>query len=229
MPVRRTRPAMYNTPHIRNGGFGALQVEAITNRPLSIARRHLAASQLRMRDIEPDELSSSDWVRFLVMEERERERWMTEFRRQRRNSDESSSSTEIDRDTAHLKAEEARQEALESSQRTAVPEASSSMPRPVQAATSNEPTAGRTPAVSIWARYFDEDDEAGPSTQTRAGRPTQQRAVTTSIVEAPPAYHSVVRARTPPPAYQPPVEGAMSPPYQPEDPHSPRSPRSRSP
>src|ERR1700712_2653637 len=90
------RPAMYNTPHIRNGGFGALQVEAITNRPLSIARRHLAARQLRMRDIEPDELSSSEWVRFLVMQEHERERWMTEFRRRRRNSDESSSSAELD-------------------------------------------------------------------------------------------------------------------------------------
>merc|ERR1712072_255353 len=86
MPSSRrvARPAMYNTPHIRNGGFGALQVEALTNRPLSIARRHLAASQLRMRHIEPDELSSSEWVRFLVMSDNERERWMTIFQRRRR-------------------------------------------------------------------------------------------------------------------------------------------------
>jgi hypothetical protein len=51
------RPAMENTPAIRNGGFRALQVEAVTNQPLSTARRHLAASQLRMRDVEPDQLS----------------------------------------------------------------------------------------------------------------------------------------------------------------------------
>merc|ERR1712072_767404 len=109
MPSSRrvARPAMYNTPHIRNGGFGALQVEALTNRPLSIARRHLAASQLRMRHIEPDELSSSEWVRFLVMSDNERERWMTIFQRRRRNSDESSSSADNDRQLAYDKAEEA--------------------------------------------------------------------------------------------------------------------------
>lgn len=219
MPTRRT--GIYNTPQIRNGGFGALQVEALTNRPLSIARRHLAASQLRMRDIEPDELSSSDWVRFLVMEERERERWMTEFRRRRRNSDESTSSAELDRDTAHLKAEEARQEAREEGERSGSPGNSSGMPRPVQA-TPSRSTTGRTPAVSIWARYFDEDEEAGSIATARASIPHHQRAVTTRVVEAPPAYHSIVRARTPPPAYEPPLEGVLSPRYEREDPNSPR-------
>merc|ERR1719282_2263283 len=43
-----------------------------------------------MRHIEPDELSSSEWVRFLVMSDNERERWMT---RNRTHSDEESSST----------------------------------------------------------------------------------------------------------------------------------------
>lgn len=138
----RARPAMYNTPAIRNGGFGALQVEAITNRPLSIARRHYAASQLRMRDIEPDELSSSEWVRFLVMEEQERERWMTQFVRRRRNSDESTSSAEQDRDAQYNKAEEARLEAEE-------------VRRPVTAEASAVPTLGQTPAVSLWSRQFD--------------------------------------------------------------------------
>jgi len=74
---------MYNTPAIRNGGFGALQVEAVTNRPLSIARRHLAASQLRMRDVEPDQLSQSEWGRFLDMPDTEREKWISQFRRHR--------------------------------------------------------------------------------------------------------------------------------------------------
>lgn len=194
---------MYNTPHIRNGGFGVLQVEAITNRPLSIARRHLAASQLRMRDIEPDELSSSEWVRFLVMQEHERERWMTEFRRRRRNSDESSSSAEIDRETAYDKAEEAREEAEEArraeGRATANGEGSS-------AHTSSAPT-GTTPVVSIWARHFADDDESGASTIAFTSRPTRpmhmRRAVTESTLEAPPTYESVVRARTPPPAYEP--------------------------
>jgi hypothetical protein len=80
------RPAMDNTPAIRNGGFGALQVEAVTNQPLSIARRHLAASQLRMRDVEPDQLSQSEWVRFLAMPEDERQRWISQFQRRRRES-----------------------------------------------------------------------------------------------------------------------------------------------
>jgi hypothetical protein len=93
------RPAMDNTPAIRNGGFGALQVEAVTNQPLSIARRHLAASQLRMRDVEPDQLSQSEWVRFLAMPEDERQRWISQFQRQRRESAESArSSSHIARD-----------------------------------------------------------------------------------------------------------------------------------
>ena len=119
MPNQRARrPAMYNTPAIRTGGFGALQVEAITNRPASIARRHLAASTLRMRDIEPDELSSSEWVQFLVMDQRARDRFMDQFiSRRRRDSSGSSSSQDIeyrpDRQTQYDKAEEARLEALE--------------------------------------------------------------------------------------------------------------------
>lgn len=101
------------------GGFGALQVEAITNRPLSIARRHLAASQLRMRDIEPDELSSSEWVRFLVMESTERDRFISNFQRRRSDSSGSSASSSEDMDAApdpqvaYDKAEEARLEAEE--------------------------------------------------------------------------------------------------------------------
>ncbi|KAK5131366.1 hypothetical protein LTR08_000969 [Meristemomyces frigidus] len=205
---RPTRPAMYNTPHIRNGGFGALQVEAVTNRPMSIARRHLAASCLRMRDIEPDELSSSEWVRFLVMPEIERERWMTEFRRRRRNSNESSSSVENDPDIAHDKAEEARAEAEESRRaetRALVGEGSSTAP------------AGSTPAISVWARHFADDDEAAGSSAFSQARPAHmRRALTEATLEAPPTYDSVVRARTPPPAYEPRSDD--------EGPASPRSP-----
>lgn len=207
---------MYNTPPIRNAGFGALQVEALTNRPLSISRRHLAASQLRMRDIEPDELSSSEWVRFLVMEERERDRWMTEFRRRRRNSDESTSSNDfdgVDGETAYNKAEEARQEALEAA-REAVGESSSA------AAASAEPAGAElpTPAVSLWARQFQDGGANATRAEPMPQRPMHlRRAVTTGDVEAPPAYEDV-RAHTPPPAYAPPErghpdEGAMSPPY----------------
>jgi len=93
------RSAIHNTPAIRNGGFGALQVEAVTNQPLSIARRHLAASQLRMRDVEPDQLSQSEWVRFLVMAEDERERWISQFQRRRHDNVEGAgSSSHIARD-----------------------------------------------------------------------------------------------------------------------------------
>jgi len=187
---------MYNTPHIRNGGFGALQVEAVTNRPLSIARRHLAASQLRMRDIEPDELSSSEWVRFLVMQEHERDRWMTQFRQRRRNSDESSSSADNDRELAYDKAEEARQEAAEERRAAAGASGSGSLAAPT----------GTTPAVSIWARHFadeDERDARGPSPYSERRPMHMRRAVTEGIIEAPPAYESVVRPSTPPPAYKP--------------------------
>lgn len=204
---------MYNTPQIRNGGFGALQVEAITNRPLSIARRHLAASQLRMRDIEPDELSSSEWCRFLVMEEAERDRWMTQFVRRRRNSDESSSSTELDRETAYQKAEEARAEAAEDRGEPAS-EASSSRGLPRMTAA--------TPAAVMWARQFEEDE--GGSSAERVSPYSQRRpmhhrrALTLQSMDAPPAYDTVVRprARTPPPAYEPRSdddEGGMSPRY----------------
>ena len=208
--VRAQRPAMYNTPAIRNGGFGALQVEAITNRPLSIARRHLAASQLRMRDIEPHELSSGEWVRFLVMEERERERWMTEFCRRRRNSNGSTSSTEMDRETAHDKAEEAREEAEEAAreeQRAVAVESSSAVAPPT--------ATGTTPSVSLWARQFDEQSEGG---EYSARRPRHvRRAVTEGIIEAPPTYETAVRARTPPPAYEPRSDDE-------EEPASPMSP-----
>ncbi|KAK3069064.1 hypothetical protein LTR53_012882 [Teratosphaeriaceae sp. CCFEE 6253] len=211
---RRQRPAMFNTPQIRNGGFGALQVEAITNRPLSIARRHLAASQLRMRDIEPDELSSSEWVRFLVMPEHERERWMAEFRRRRRNSDESSSSVEQDRDIAHDKAEEARLEAEDA--RREEQQAAASASASANASASAARPVGTTPAVSIWARHFeDEDDPARPrpaSPTYSARRPMHlRRPVTDGVIEAPPTYESVVRATTPPPAYAPSDEGFASP------------------
>ncbi|KAK4539135.1 hypothetical protein LTR36_001458 [Oleoguttula mirabilis] len=222
-PARAARPAMYNTPHIRNGGFGALQVEARTNRPLSIARRHLAASQLRMRDIEPDELSSSEWVMFLVMQEHERERWMTEFRRRRRNSDESSSSAELDRETAYDKAEEAREEAEESRRAEGRPTAGGGEGSSSMSAANTQPTAsvGRTPVVSIWARHFADEDEDGAGASNafggRASRPMQlRRAVTEGTLEAPPTYESVVRARTPPPAYEPRSDD--------EGPASPRSP-----
>ena len=203
MPSRRPpRPAMYNTPQIRNGGFGALQVEAVTNRPLSIARRHMAASQLRMRDIEPDELSSSEWVRFLVMEERERDRWMTEFRR-RRSSGGSSSSGVTDRETPYDKAEEARQEAEQAARderRALMGQSSSTAPPPSVAPT------GATPSVTMWARQFDERNETGESPYS-ARRPRHiRRAVTDGIMEAPPTYESAVRARTPPPAYEAPPD-----------------------
>ncbi|KAK5165929.1 uncharacterized protein LTR77_008853 [Saxophila tyrrhenica] len=202
--VRPPRPAMYNTPQIRTGGFGALQVEAITNRPLSIARRHLAASQLRMRDIEPDELSSSEWVRFLVMEERERDRWITEFCRRRRGSNESTSSNE-----STDKAEEARLEAEDAAReerRTLVGEGSSTMGE-VAAGSSGMVAAvapvGSTPSVSLWARQFDEPNATGENPYS-ARRPRHaRRTVTEGVVEAPPTYETAVRARTPPPAYEP--------------------------
>ena len=205
---------MYNTPQIRTGGFGALQVEAITNRPLSIARRHLAASQLRMQDIEPDELSSSEWVRFLVMEQRERERWMTDFCRRRRNSNESNSSVEggPDREVAYDKAEEAREEAeqaLREERAAAVGEGSSG-------SAAVAPT-GATPSISLWARQFDEPRGDGESPYS-ARRPRHARhAVSEGVIEAPPTYESATRARTPPPAYEPRSDD--------EEDDSPQSPR----
>jgi hypothetical protein len=217
---RGARPAMYNTPAIRNGGFGALQVEAITNRPLSIARRHLAASQLRMRDVEPDQLSQSEWVRFLVMPEVERERWISQFQRRRRDSAESagsSSGPELDPETAYLKSEEARLEASESAQsrqrarRDDRPAASSSSS---SGSRSLAQPVGAMPAASLFAWYFDEDNEnentvENGRTSPRFGgrRPAQQRQADTAHTtpDAPPSYDAVVRprARTPPPAYEP--------------------------
>lgn len=227
MPSRaRPRVGVYNTPTLRNGGFGVLQVEAVTNRPLSIARRHLAASQLRMREIEPDELSSSEWVRFLVMEERERERWMSEFCRRRRNSNESNaSSSSTDADLAYDKAEEARQEAEEVAREE--DQAQDAVVSPTPSASTR---AGRTPSVSIWARQFDEvtDQADGPYSARRPRH--MRRAVTDGIIEAPPTYENAslartptyedaigapARARTPPPAYEP----------RSDDEGSPRAPR----
>ena len=195
---RAQRPAMYNTPTMRNGGFGVLQVEAVTNRPLSIARRHFAASTLRMRDIEPYELSSSEWVRFLVMEGQERERWMTDFTRRRRNSAESnasSSSAEVDRETAYDKAEEAREEAEEAARE----ERRAMTGQPSSA--SDAPT-GTTPVVSLWARVFDQGSDRESPYSARRPRHVR-RAVGDGDVEAPPTYETAVRARTPPPAYEP--------------------------
>lgn len=197
----RTRPGrtgVYNTPVIRNGGFGVLQVEAVTNRPLSIARRHLAASTLRMREIEPYELSSSEWVRFLVMEGQERERWMTEFTRRRRNSAESnasSSSAELDRETAYDKAEEAREEAEEAAR-----EERRAMTG--QSSTASSAATGTTPVVSLWARHFDQENDRESPYSARRPRHAR-RAVGDSDVEAPPTYETAVRSRTPPPAYEP--------------------------
>ena len=222
MPNRRQapRPGVYNTPTIRNGGFGYLQVEAINNRPMSIARRHLAASVLRMRAIEPDELTSSDWVQFLVMEDRERERWMTGFIQRRRNSDESTSSAENDRDIAYDKAEEARQEAEDAARelhraQPPPPPAVTSPAAPSASTSSTRP--GTTPSISLWARQFDEGGGDGESPYS-ARRPRHvRRAVNEGDVEAPPTYESAVRARTPPPAYEPRSDD--------EGPTSPASPR----
>jgi hypothetical protein len=210
---RNSRPAMYNTPAIRNGGFGALQVEAVTNRPLSIARRHLAASQLRMRDVEPDQLSQSEWVRFLVMPEIERERWISQFQRRRRDSEESngsSSGPELDPETAYLKSEEARLEAGEGQSRHTPRE---EPPAPSSSRSAAQPTSDM-PAASLFAWYFDEENENENLVETGrtsprfgARRPVQhRRAVTASgLPNAPPSYDASVRprARTPPPAYEP--------------------------
>lgn len=176
--------------------MGALQVEMLTNRPLSIQRRHLAASQLRMRDIEPDELSQSEWVQFLVMEGRERDRWIADFSRRRRESSASSSSSasspypELDRETAYLKSEEARAEA-EDARRTVSPPP---MMRPQ--------TPGSTPLVSLWARHMD-DVENGVTDRYTARRPRHTRRSVDTMDAPPPAYASVVRSGTPPPAYEP--------------------------
>lgn len=206
---------MYNTPAIRNGGFGALQVEAVTNRPLSIARRHLAASQLRMRDVEPDQLSQSEWVRFLVMPEVERERWISQFQRRRRDSAESagsSSGPELDPETAALKTEEARLEALESQRQNTQ---RAEQPAQPAASSSRDPAQppGAMPAASLFAWYFDEENENENLVETgrtspRFGhrRPIHRRAVTAyTTPDAPPSYDAIVRprARTPPPAYEP--------------------------
>lgn len=207
MPARNRprRPAMYNTPHIRNGGFGVLQVEAVTNRPASIQRRHLAASQLRMRDIEPDELSSSEWVRFLVMESRERERFISDFVRQRRDSSASSSSTpstDIDREVAYDKAEEARLEAEDArreEQRAMDPTRSPSPP--MAGGTSN--SRGTTPFVSIWARHIEEIERAeSEGTVYTPRRPMHTRRAA-GDEEAPPAYNSIIPPGEAPPAYSP--------------------------
>ncbi|KAF2216708.1 hypothetical protein CERZMDRAFT_92780 [Cercospora zeae-maydis SCOH1-5] len=208
MPARNRprRPAMYNTPHIRNGGFGVLQVEAVTNRPASIQRRHLAASQLRMRDIEPDELSSSEWVRFLVMESRERERFISTFMRLRRESSASSSSstpsTDMDREVAYDKAEEARLEAEDAGreeQRAMDPTRSPSPPT----ACNTSGSRGTTPFVSIWARHIEGIERAeSEGTVYTPRRPMHTRRAA-GDEEAPPAYNSIIPPGEAPPAYSP--------------------------
>jgi hypothetical protein len=189
---------MYNTPAIRTGGMGALQVEAVTNRPLSIQRRHLAASQLRMRDIEPDELSSSEWCQFLVMEARERDRWIGEFTRRRRASTSSSSSSSSAEDEARTrnsydKAEEARRES-----RRAAPVAST--PAAPMVTTSG---AGSTPFVSLWVRHLEqlEQSESAP-TPYSVRRPRHVRR-SVDTLDAPPTYDIAMRSGSPPPAYEP--------------------------
>ncbi|KXL46938.1 hypothetical protein M433DRAFT_153248 [Acidomyces richmondensis BFW] len=93
MHFTRSRSSACNQPAINVGGFGVLQMEAIANRSASITRQHLAASDLRMRDIEPDELSSSEWVRFLVMDSEERERWIMRSGKRRRKAEPSTTMT----------------------------------------------------------------------------------------------------------------------------------------
>ena len=210
MPARnrgQRRPAMYNTPHIRNGGFGVLQVEAVTNRAASVQRRHLAASQLRMRDIEPDELSSSEWVRFLVMEGRERDRFISDFARQRRESSSSSSSseptTDMDREVAHDKAEEARLEAEDArreEQRAMDPTRS---PSPPSRSGARSPGAGTTPFVSIWARHIDGIERAESEGVTYTPRRPMHARRAVDAEEAPPAYNSIMPIGEAPPAYSP--------------------------
>lgn len=222
---------MYNTPAIRNGGFGALQVEAVTNRPLSIARRHLAASQLRMRDVEPDQLSSSEWVRFLVMPEAERERWISQFQRRRRNSAEStgsSSGPELDPETAALKSEEARLEAAEDARRRRAAEQPVEQPAATSSRRSTRPP-NAIPAATMFAYAWDDPEGEGnaagngrSSPPVAPRRPLHQRRAVTAYTspDSPPAYDAVVRprARTPPPAYEPrsdDEDGGMSPRYTP--------------
>ncbi|WPH01265.1 Hypothetical protein R9X50_00410300 [Acrodontium crateriforme] len=196
MVQRPRRPAMYNTPAIRNGGFGALQVEAITNRPLSIARRHLAASQLRMRNIEPHELSSSEWVRFLVMEEPERERWIMTFQRcRRRNSDESETSIELERDARPRKSSDADGTATSSSGTNIRPSRRNTVGGSNSMASWPAPS---TPAVTAWVRHLSGDPD-GDNWMPRRPR----RNLTESAIEAPPTYETALRSSTPPPAYEP--------------------------
>ncbi|KAF2859383.1 hypothetical protein K470DRAFT_277723 [Piedraia hortae CBS 480.64] len=168
MAKRRTRlSGLYGTPSILSMGFGALQLEALTNRPLSISRRHLAASQLRMAEIEPHELSSGEWVRFLAMTEAERDRWINEFRRRRRESTSSSGSN--------------NSSGSGDSGGSAEGDGSGS-----RSGNGNGNGSGnwggnerlhdqqRTPAVSLWARQYE---------------------------DAPPSYEMATRRKTPPPAY----------------------------
>ncbi|CZT22130.1 uncharacterized protein RCC_07999 [Ramularia collo-cygni] len=204
---RPRRPAMFNTPAIRTGGMGALQVESLTNRPLSIQRRHIAASQLRMREIEPDELSQSQWVQFLVMEGRERERWIADFSRRRRESSASSSSSSSDsdnsqpqrrpdRETAYHKEEEARAEAADAARRVAAPVSSTPAALPPMMPS---PTPGSTPFVSLWVRHL-EDVENGVADTYTVRRPRHLRRSVDTMDMPPPAYGSIV---APPPAYEP--------------------------
>lgn len=215
MPARnrgQRRPAMYNTPHIRNGGFGVLQVEAVANRAASIQRRHLAASQLRMRAIEPDELSSSEWVRFLVMEGRERDRFISDFARQRRESSSSSSSssssdptTDMDREVAHDKAEEARLEAEDArrEERRAILDPTRS-PTPPSRGGARSPGAGTTPFVSLWARHIDDIERAEHEGLTYTPRRPMHVRHAADAEDAPPAYNSIMPPLgEAPPAYSP--------------------------
>ncbi|KAF1817793.1 uncharacterized protein K489DRAFT_385517 [Dissoconium aciculare CBS 342.82] len=206
-PIRRN--GIFNTPAIRTGGIGALQVEALTNRPLSIARRHLAASQLRMRDIEPDELSSSDWVCFLVMPPPERERWIAGFVAARRRRQGSAGESDSESEGRSPFSTPARTFSDKSPASTSAPSGSDpvrSMPTPVAAASTR--SEGRVPPASIFARGFDREssvsDEEGPLAQRprHARRAVSAGGIILGAAVPPPTYGDALRSRGPPPAYR---------------------------
>jgi hypothetical protein len=213
-PIRRN--GIFNTPAIRTGGIGALQVEALTNRPLSIARRHLAASQLRMRDIEPDELSSSEWVCFLVMPPPERERYIAGFvaarRRRQGSAGESGGGSDSESEGRSPFSSPSTPARTFSDKSPASTSASSgsdpvrSMPTPVAAAPTR--SEGRVPPASIFARGFDREssvsDEEGPLAQRprHARRAVSAGGIILGAAVPPPTYGDALRSRGPPPAYR---------------------------
>lgn len=120
---------VYNTPSIGNRGFGALQIEAVANTPGSITRRHLAASELRMRGIEPNELSSSEWVWFLAMEKSERVRWVTMFKRRKKANKPWTRNMDFLPPPAYTKALDTKKDALSKAERSLCSDGSVGMPK----------------------------------------------------------------------------------------------------